>query len=369
MVLDVQLHLGQVQAGHAIQHLLHAVLPEPEFGISKTQELVEAKLRLRTEENVDGAVLYKNIFEEIGDNLRARVLSKTETETHSSIDPTVDGILAYCNSIGIHAPEAKKHTAVQIDDACCRFRELLVGGGFGFLLERKEAVDFIQLTAIFGFIPIYYLMWFPHLGTSNGPDIDELAKYSSCLEERKKLRLNLVRITTSKISPVTGSFLSNILATYGNDKDDGNGNDAHLAGHYYYFQRHRNSMQHFYRVKVPTPGKWLIEMLRDPKRLENPNSKKLVVLTDWRGAGCEKEKFMYWKREGDDGFGFGFIEKTSILVIPDSLKREFFNFATSLSEVSEVKETEGGQVQSVDIVSAGTVAVTGDVDESGSTVD
>lgn len=116
----------------------------------------------------------------------------------------------FCNSIGIHAPKTNKHTAVQIDDACCRFRELLVGGGFGFLLERKAAVDFIQLTAIFGFIPIYYLMWFPHLG-SNGPDVDELVQYSSCPKERKTLQLNLVRITTSKISPVTGPFLSNIL--------------------------------------------------------------------------------------------------------------------------------------------------------------
>jgi len=53
-----------------------------------------------------------------------------------------------------------------------RFRELLVGKGFGFLLvERKEAVDFTHLTAIFGVIPTYYLMWFPHLG-SNGSGID-----------------------------------------------------------------------------------------------------------------------------------------------------------------------------------------------------
>ena len=85
---------------------------------------------------------------------------------------------------------------------------------------------------------------------------------------------------------------------------------------------------------------------------------------------------MYWKRVGDDGFGFGlgFIEKTSILVIPDSLKHEFFNFATSPSEVSYVKETEGGQVQSADIdIDSGAIAaavdVTGDVDESGSTID
>lgn len=168
------------------------------------------------------------------------------------------------------------------------------------------------------------------------------------------------------------------MATHGNGNDNdhgnGNGNDAHLARHYYYFQRHRNSMQHFYRVKVPTPGKWLIEVLCDPKRLKNPNSKKSVVVADWRGAGGEKEKFMYWKRVEDDdlGFGLGFIEKTSILVIPDSLQREFFNFATSPSEVSGVKETEGGQVQSVDIVSGpvtAAVAVTGDIEVSGSTMD
>ena len=192
------------------------------------------------------------------------------------------------------------------------------------------------------------------------------------------MQLNLVRTTTSKILPVTGSLLSNILATCGNDNDNGNRNDARLAGHYYYFQRRRNSMQHFYRVKVPTPGKWLIEMLRDPKHLKKPNLKRTVVLADWRGAGGEKESFMYWKRVGDDGLGFGlgFIEKTSILVIPDSLKREFFNFATSLSEVSEVKEAEGGQVQSADIdidIDSGAIAaavdVTGDVDESWSTID
>jgi len=136
-------------------------------------------------------------------------------------------------------------------------------------------------------------------------------------------------------------------------------------------------MQHFYRVKVPTPGKWLIEMLRDPKRLKNPNSKKSVVIADWRGAGGEKEEFMYWKRVGGDdglGFGLGIIEKMSILVIPDCLQREFFNFATSPSEVSEVKEAEGGQVQSADIdIDSGAIAaavdVTGDVDESGSTID
>jgi hypothetical protein len=325
---------------------------------------------------VDGAVLYNILFEEIGANLRARALSKTDKDTHSSIDPTVDGILAFCNSIGIHAPKKNKNNDLQIDDSCCSFRELLVGGGFGFLLlGRKEAVDFIQLTAIFGFIPIYYLMWFPHLG-SNGPDVDELVQYSSCPKERKALQLDLVRITTSKISPVTGPFLSNILATHGNgnDNDDGNGNDAHLARHYYYFQRHRNSMQHFYRVKVPTPGKWLIEMLRDPKRLKNPNSKKSVVIADWRGTGGEKEEFMYWERVGDDGLGIGLgvIEKTSILVIPDCLQREFFNFATSPSEVSEVKEAEGGQVQSFDFDSgpvAAAVAVTGDIEESGSTID
>ena len=46
-----------------------------------------------------------------------------------------------------------------------------------------------------------------------------------------------------------------------------------------------------------------------------------MVLVDWRGAGGDNEKFMYWKREGDDGLGF--IEKTSSLVIPDSLKNEF----------------------------------------------
>ena len=72
-----------------IQHLLHAVLPlpEPEFGISKTQEVVEAKLHLRTEGNVDGAILYNNLFEEIGDtDLRAQLFSKAETESHSSID-------------------------------------------------------------------------------------------------------------------------------------------------------------------------------------------------------------------------------------------------------------------------------------------
>ena len=195
--------------------------------------------------------------------------------------------------------------------------------------------------------------------------------------------MNLVQTTMSKISTqVTGSFLSNILAAaYGNhdDHENGNGkdNDAHLAGHYYYFQRHRNSMQHFYRLKVPQGGKWFIEMLRDPKRLEMKTSKKTVVLADWRGAGGEKEEFMYWKRGGDDvlgvGLGVGFIEKTSSLMIPDSLKNAFFNFATSTcpSEVSEVKETEGGQVQSVDIVSgavATAVAVAGNVDESGSTV-
>jgi hypothetical protein len=58
-------------------------------------------------------------------------------------------------------------------------------------------------------------------------------------------------------------------------------------------------------------------MLRDPKRLEKPNSKKTVVLADWRGAGSEKEKFMYWNRKVDDGLGFGlgFIEKMSSLVI------------------------------------------------------
>ena len=328
MVLDIQFHLGQVQAGHVIQYLLHAV----KFGISKTQEVVEAELRLRTEENMDGAILYNNLFEEIGANLRSR-FSKTETETvtHSSIDTIVDEILAFCNSIGIHGPKEKKHTAVQIDDACCRFRELLVGGGCGFLLERKEAIDFIHLTAIFGFIPIYYLMWFPHLG-SNGTDIDELVTYSSSPKERKALQLSLVRSTISKISTqVTGSFLSNILATYGNHDDNGNGNgngnDAHLAGHYYYFQRHRNSMQHFYRVKAPKGGTWFIEMLRDPNRLEKQTSKKTVVLADWRGAGGENEKYMYWKRGGNGGLGF--IENTSSLVIPDSLKEEFFNFGTS----------------------------------------
>ena len=116
-------------------------------------------------------------------------------------------------------------------------------------------------------------------------------------------------------------------------------------------------------------------MLRDPKRLKKPNLKRTVVLADWRGAGGETESFMYWKRVGDDGLGFGlgFIEKTSILVIPDCLKHEFFNFATSPSEeVSEVKEADGGQAQSVDIDSgaiAAAVDVTGDVDESGSTID
>jgi len=244
----------------------------------------------------------------------------------------------------------------------------LVGGfGCGFLLARKEAIDFIHLTAIFGFIPIYYLSWFPHLG-SNGTDIDELVTYSSSPKERKALQLNLVRTTISNISTrVTGSFLSNILATNGNhddnEKENGNGNDAHLAGHYYYFQRHRNSMQHFYRVKAPKGGTWFIEMLRDPNRLERQTSKKTVILADWRGRGGEKEKFMYWKRRGDKGLGF--IEKTSSLVIPDSLKDEFFNFATSTC-TSEVKETEGGQLQSVDIDS---VDVVGDVDDSGPTID
>ena len=138
MVLDIQFHLGQVQAGHVIQYLVHAV----KFGISKTQELVEAKLRLRTEENVDGAICYNNIFEEIGDNLRARV-SKTETETHSSIDTIVDKILAFCNSIGMHGPKEKKHNAVQIDDAFCRFRELLVGGGCRFQKEANFKVSIL----------------------------------------------------------------------------------------------------------------------------------------------------------------------------------------------------------------------------------
>jgi len=86
-------------------------------------------------------------------------------------------------------------------------------------------------------------------------------------------------------------------------------------------------------------------MILDLKCLEKSNSKRTVVLADWRGAGGEKESFMYWKQVGDDGLGFGigfgigFIKKTSILVIPDAVKREFFKFAPSRSEINPNLET------------------------------
>ena len=100
--------------------------------------------------------------------------------------------------------------------------------------------------------------------------MDELFKYSSCLEETKTVRPTISKISSTQ---VTGSYLSNILAMHGNDNGNRNGNDAHLAGHYYYSQRHRNSMQHFYRVKAPKGGKWFIEILHNPKCLEKRNSK------------------------------------------------------------------------------------------------
>ena len=49
---------------------------------------------METEGNTDGA-MYNSNFEEFGAKLQAQVLSTTEMEAHSSIDPTIDAILVF----------------------------------------------------------------------------------------------------------------------------------------------------------------------------------------------------------------------------------------------------------------------------------
>jgi hypothetical protein len=294
MMLDIHFYLGDLKAGDTIMLLLSMVLPGSDNGICRAHKMVMTKLLARNFRKADAAKLYTELFDQISSLVFPHKVTLT-------IQKEVNMILEYCHKL-TRERKNRSSDAIGINDSCRQFRDVLVGTG---LLERAEANDFIQLATVTGFIPLHYISWLPHNSDS---DIVAIANFTSG-EDRKVLQQNLVQKMRKEVSlQITGPFLYNLLASYNVEESD-------LLKHFYYYQWHRESIQHFFRLKFDSH--WVVEMLRDPQRVSKTRCSKTVTLSNWKD---NDDKYIHWKTS--DGCA---IDNSSCLVVPENLKKEFFN--------------------------------------------
>jgi len=312
--LEFHCCVRELKARDVMEYILFVICCTDISLVAEIMRCILATDTIATKDQLDAVGLYAVM------TTKAKAVTITTTTTttynrsllHGHVDLTSDQLLKLCQEA---TKSYNKKNRKDVGGICFNIFEQVTDKSFasatGIDFDTTMAKDFIQLTGLFGLIPLECMTWATVLSKEDSlsKTITDLSDIEDLEGQRKLFHELKVFLKKYVSAQATDALMENILKAY--EINEAGDEAARLSQDVYFYQPHRKQPQHFFRLKLGS--KWELRILRN-RILGNPKTSRTVTLTRWMDEG----DYLHWVRQD------GMIVKDSQLVMHQALRDEFF---------------------------------------------